>query len=205
MDPTPSRTEELLKQARDGDPHAVESLLALHRNKLKQMVRVRMDTRLMARLDPSDIVQEALIEANRRLPIFLERNDDLFYPWIRSIAWERLVQMHRKHLGARKRSVHREVELDLPNSSATEFSQRLAAHIATPSRILMREELRQRVRRYLDTLNPRDKEILLMRHLELLPMNEIAGVLEISLSAAQSRYRRALERLHESIGDDSGS
>lgn len=193
----------LLKQARDGDQQAAERLLASNRDKLWRMVQARIDARLSARLDASDVVQEALMEANRRLPAFLQKNDDLFYPWLRAIAWERLVQLNRQHLGARKRSVHREVGLQLPDASATQLSRQLAASISTPSRVAVRNELQQRVQQHLESLQPADKEVLLLRHLEQLPMSEVAGVLGVTLAAAQSRYRRALERLHELIGDDS--
>ena len=188
---------ELLKRARHGDPQAAERLLTSHRDKLQRMVRARMDSRLSARLDPSDVVQEALMEANRRLPAFLDKNDDLFYPWLRAIVWERLVQLNRQHLGARKRSVHREVGFHLPDASATELSRQLAASISSPSRVAVRKELQQRVQQGLEMLQASDKEILLLRHLEQLSMDEFAAVLGITPSAAQSRYRRALERFHE--------
>ena len=201
MNTTHSQSE-LLSRARNGDQRAADYLLTSHREKLKRMVRARMNLRLTARLDPSDVVQEALMEASRRLPAFLQRNDDLFYPWLRAIAWERLVQLHRQHIGARKRSVQREVEFDLPDNSANEIGRQLAASISTPSRIVIRKELQQRVQQHLGSLKKHDREVLLLRHLELLPMKEVAAILGVSMAAAQSRYRRALERLHELIGDD---
>ncbi len=143
------------------------------------------------------------MEANRRLPAFLKKNDDLFYPWLRAIAWERLVQLNRQHLGARKRSVHREVGLHLPDASATEVSRQLAASISTPSRVAVRRELQQRVQQHLKSLQPADREILLLRHLEQLPMNEVSTILGVTLAAAQSRYRRAIERMHDLIDDES--
>lgn len=199
-----SRSEtELLTLARRGDADAADRLLVHNRDRLKRMVCARMDTRLAARLDPSDVVQEALMEASRRLPAFLDKNDDMFYPWLRAIAWERLVQLNRKHLGARKRSVHREIGLPLPDASSNEVSQQLVASISTASAVAVRRELQHRVRRHLETLPKRDKEILLLRHLEQLPMKEVAAIIGVSLGAAQSRYCRAIERLHNLVGNES--
>ena len=198
-------TTALVRQARQGDQQAANRLLASNRDRLRRMVNARMDTRLAARLDASDIVQEALMEANRRLPDFLKKNDDLFYPWLRAIAWERLIQSHRQHIGAQKRTVQREAigGLQLPDASATELSRQIAVSISTPSVAAARKELQQRVRQHLEGMRPADKEILLLRHLEQLPMNEVAAVIGISLGAAQSRYCRALERMHDLIGDSS--
>jgi RNA polymerase sigma-70 factor (ECF subfamily) len=194
---------ELLTLARGGDVDAADRLLGHNRDRLKRMVCARMDTRLAARIDPSDVVQEALMEASRRLPAFLEKDDDMFYPWLRAIAWERLVQLNRKHLGARKRSVHREIDLPLPDASSNEVSRRLVASIPTASAVAVRKELQHRVRSHLESLQKKDQEILLLRHLEQLPMKEVAAIIGVSLGAAQSRYCRAIERLHSLIGNES--
>ena len=101
-------TTQLLNQAANGDQHAVNRLLAKHRDRLRRMVAVRMDARLAPRLDPSDVVQEALAEASRKLPMYLKDQPIPFYPWLRQIASERLIQQYRRHLGAQARSVSRE-------------------------------------------------------------------------------------------------
>lgn len=200
-----SQTDLLLRRARDGDQSAAEQLFAKHRDLLRRMVSVRMDGRIVARVDPSDVVQDALAEAARRFSVYLQSDDELFYPWLRKIAWERLVQLHRHHIQAQKRSVEREAhgEFRLSNQSAMRLSQCLASSIHTPSAAMMQEEMHTRVREQIEQLSAQDREVLVLRHLEQLPIVEVAAVLEISQAAVQSRYRRALERLHALLTDES--
>ncbi len=195
-------TEQLLERARGGDPGAREQLLARHRRRLQRMVGLHMDRRLAARLDPSDVVQEALADAAGKLSDYLRRCPLPFYPWLRQLAWERLVQLHRRHVRAGKRSVTREEAgvLDLPEDSAVELAGRLAATGANPSNHLLREELRERVRQALSRLAPPDREVLVLRHLEQLSTREVAAVLGLTEAAAKSRHIRALERLHRLLG-----
>ena len=87
-------SEDLIRRAWEGDEAATEELFARYRDRLRQMVTVRMDPRLAARLDASDVVQETLVEASRRLPEYLQDQPLPFYPWLRQIAWERLVDLH---------------------------------------------------------------------------------------------------------------
>src|SRR5262249_39108069 len=127
-------TEELLRRCTAGEEGARDQLLARHQDRLRQMVAVRLDRRLLARLDPSDIVQEVLLEAHQRLDDYLDRRPLPFYPWLRQIAWQRLVKLHEHH-HARKRGVGREeARLPmLPDESALELVRRLAGPGSTPS------------------------------------------------------------------------
>ena len=190
-------TDTLLRRAGAGDTSAAGQLLDRNRRRLRQMVAVRIDPRLSARVDPSDVVQEALAEASLRLPDYLRDRPLPFYPWLRQIAWERLVHLHYRHVEAQKRSVKREGRqvFFLPDQSAMQLADRLVAGGTSPSRNLLREELRERVRLVLDRLEPHDREVLVLWHLEQLSANEIAAVLEMTESGVKSRYRRALERL----------
>src|SRR5262245_51694114 len=144
----PPDTEELLRRAAAGDEPARQALLARHRDRLRRMVAVRLDPRLAARVDPSDVVQEALLDAAGRLDDYLRARPVAFYPWLRRLAWEHLVKLHERHLHARKRSVLREEPggLGLPDGSAELLAQRLAASASSPSRRLLRAEMHDRVR-----------------------------------------------------------
>jgi RNA polymerase sigma-70 factor (ECF subfamily) len=195
-------TDVLLEQARRGDAPAREQLLTRHQARLRRMVAVRLDRRLAARVDPSDVVQEVLAEAARRMPDYLRDRPVPFYPWLRRLAWERLVKLHRRHLHARKRSVLREEDWPLPDGSAAELAQRLLASASSPSRRMVRQELRERVRAALADLAARDREVLVLRYLEQLSTAETAAVLEISEGAVKVRHLRALERLRGLLGDD---
>jgi len=195
--PAAPDTETLLRQAAAGDRQAKDLLLERHRDRLRRMVAVRMDQRLKKRADPSDIVQEALVLADRRLDEYLQTQPIPFYPWLRQLAWDQLITFHRRHLDARRRSRRREedVAAALSDESVAELASCLLDQTADPLSRLVRKELRERVRRAIDSLPPTDREILVLRHLEQLSTEEVAAVLEIGRSAAKMRHLRAVERL----------
>jgi RNA polymerase sigma-70 factor (ECF subfamily) len=137
-------TDQLLDQVAHGDSSAAATLLTRHRDRLRRMVYLRIDPRLAARLDPSDIVQDALAEAHRRLPVYAAERPIPFCPWLRRIAWERLLRMHRRHIDAKRRTVLREDALPLSGDSEMLLAERLAA-ASTPSEQLLRREIRERL------------------------------------------------------------
>jgi RNA polymerase sigma-70 factor (ECF subfamily) len=165
------------------------------------MVVVRMDERLSARIDPSDVVQEALAAAARKLPGYLRKPTVSFYPWLRRIAWERLIDAHRRHVRAGRRSVAREESLGFSDTSALQLADRLVASGTNPLARLLRDELCARVQAILGRLATGDREILLLRHLEQLTSPESAEVLGISEEAAKKRYLRAVQRFRRLLGD----
>lgn len=193
-------TDALLDRAAQGDSSAVNTLLIRHTARLRTMVALRIDARLAPRLDPSDVVQEALAEAHRKLPEYLDNRAVPFYPWLRKIAWEKLVHAHRRHVYAQRRSVRREAgRLDLSGDSKMMLVDRLAASSASPSDAMVRDELLTRVAAALADLPPRDHEIIVLKHLENMTFVEAAAVLELSEEAVRSRYRRAIERVHKIV------
>jgi RNA polymerase sigma-70 factor (ECF subfamily) len=195
-------TDDLIARARHGDAAARELLLAYHRGRLRQMVAVRLDRRLAARVDPSDVVQEALADAARKLDTYLRERPLPFYPWLRRLAWERLVKLHQRHITAGKRSVTREAHPALPDESAMELARRLFAPGGSPSHQVLRQELHGRVQAALGQLAERDREVLVLRYLEQLSTAETAAVLGITTGAVKVRHLRALERLRRLLADD---
>jgi RNA polymerase sigma-70 factor (ECF subfamily) len=191
-----STTEGLLDSAGRGDRLAREQLLSQHRQRLKQMIAFRIDRRVAARIDPSDVVQEALTEASQKLSGYIRTRPIPFYPWLRQLAWERLVELHRQHIQAQKRSVTREEQqtVALPDQSAAELADRLLSRGSGPVSHLLRDEQRSQIQAALLRLQPRDREVLIMRHLEQLSMAEMAAVLGASEGAIKVRHLRALER-----------
>jgi RNA polymerase sigma-70 factor (ECF subfamily) len=190
-------TEDLLRQAVNGDPGAREGLLARHRDHLRKMIAWRLDRRLAARIDPSDVVQEVLLEASRKMDRYLRERPLPFFPWLRSLAGEHLATLHRRHVRAQGRSVLREQPglLNLPDESAAELAGRLVTSSTSPTQRALRHEQRERVRQALGRLSERDREVLVLRNLEQLSVADTAEVLGISSGAVKLRHLRALERL----------
>jgi RNA polymerase sigma-70 factor (ECF subfamily) len=204
MMPDDVNTEELVARAREGDPLARQQLLVRHRERLRRMVAFRLDRRLIGRVDASDVVQEALLAAAQKLNDYLEEQPLPFYPWLRQLTWERLVKMQQQHLHVAKRSVVREEAQagGLPDESMLELAQRLVASGTSPSRRLVREEMRDRVRAALAQMPERDRELLVLRYLEQMSTREIAFVLQSTEGAVKTRHTRALARLCGLLGPD---
>lgn len=201
-DPGEPDTSEVLAEARRGDESAVNRLLGQHRDRLRRMVAVRMDDRLSARIDPSDVVQETLMVAAKQLADYLRDPPLPFYPWLRQIAWNRLVALQRRHLEAGKRGVSREQPLDISSDSALQLVERFACRESGPLRRAVRKEVCQRVRAALSALAPFDREILILRHLEQLGYAECAAILQVTEAAAKQRHVRALRRIRRLLEDD---
>jgi RNA polymerase sigma-70 factor, ECF subfamily len=188
------QTQDLLDRARGGDEAAFEELFRRHRVRLKQVIRFRMDPRLAARADASDILQETYLEAFRRLPKYLESEKMPFYLWLRWIAREKVMAMYRRHLGAERRAIAQEVPL-LPTDSSAEFVRGVMSPGPTPSQNLAKAELAERLRVALGKLDQEERDLILWRHFEKLSIRETAQMLQITEAAASKRYIRTLEKL----------
>lgn len=187
-------TSELLKKVEGGDRASLDRLIQQHRAALCRFVDQRLDNRIRGRVDASDIVQDALVEAVRRIDQFLSLRPMPFSLWLRKTTYERLLDQYRFHFGADRRSVERELLLS-DNSSLT-MAEALATNVPTPSTLAGNKELVEVVRQALSELEPSDREIVLMRSLEQLSYDEISQLLEIGVDAARKRHGRALLRLH---------
>jgi RNA polymerase sigma-70 factor (ECF subfamily) len=198
-------TEELLRRVGEGDANARGELLNRHRERLRRMIALRLDPRLAARVDPSDVVQETLAEADRRLDAYLQQRPLPFYPWLRQLAGDRMAEQYRRHVRAGRRSVRREETRSpgLPDASAEELADRLLGRGDSPSASLRRDELRERVRAALSMLAELDREVLVLRYLEQMPAREISVVLGVSEGAVKKRALRALQRLRGLLKDES--
>jgi RNA polymerase sigma-70 factor (ECF subfamily) len=168
------------------------------------MVAVRLDRRLLQRIDPSDIIQETLMVADRRLDEYLRDQPIPFYPWLRQLAWDQMVTALRRHLSAGRRSRTREEVIvpALSDESVAELASCLVDHSADPFRKLLRAEAHGRLHQALAQLADEDREILVLRHLEQLSTSEAAAVLNIGESAAKMRHLRALQRLRDQLGNE---
>jgi RNA polymerase sigma-70 factor (ECF subfamily) len=198
--PDTSETVQLLEQADAGDREAVERLFERHRACLRQMVAMRMDRQLAARVDPSDIVQETQLEALRRLPDYLSRRPMPFRLWLIKTAHERLIVARRQHVQAGRRAVGREEPL--PDQSSLLLAGQVFAAGPSPSQQFNQRELAERVRRAVAQLPPVDREILILRTFEGLSNHEAALVFDLEAGTASKRYGRAILRLHASLKAD---
>ncbi|QDV26106.1 sigma-70 family RNA polymerase sigma factor [Aureliella helgolandensis] len=191
-------TSELLLQAQGGNSQAIEQLLTRHRDSLRRMVDLRLDQKIKRRVDVSDVVQDVLIEANRRLQAYMLDPVMPFHLWIRQIAKDRIIDAHRRHRVSGKRSVDREQPLARPatfDQSTIELVAQLQDHQLTPAAAATQREMAIHVQAAIERLDERNREIILMRHFEQLSNQEVAQCLGLSEPAASMRYLRALKRL----------
>lgn len=192
--PDSSATKRLLNLVAAGDQGAFEGLFDRHRRWLRRFVELRIDRRLRARVDPSDLVQETQLQAFRCLDEYLRRRPMPFRLWLQKTAYERLNKTRRAHLGAARRSVMREMQL--PDRSSRILARQILGG-AEPDRRLSRQEVVRCVGDAIAELGDIDREILMMRSFEGLSYDELACILDIAPAAARKRYGRALLRLRK--------
>ena len=198
MEHNSSETSRLLERARAGDVDALNSIFTRHRERLRRMVDIRLDRRLQARLDASDVVQEAYLEVAQRLNEYLLDPKLPLFLWLRLVVGQRLMKLHRYHLGTQRRDVGREVSLcrqPFPAASSAALAAQLLGKQTSPTQAALRAERMLRIQEALNTLDPFDREVLSLRHFEELTRAETAQVLGIEESAAAKRYVRAMKRL----------
>src|SRR5215813_4462783 len=195
-----SEASQLVIRAAGGDDQAWERLMSDHRPRLQRMIGLRLDRRLQGRVDPSDVIQEAYIDAARRLGEYSKNPPMPFYLWLRFLAGQRLLEQHRRHLGAQARDAGRELSLyrgAFPETTSADLAAHFLGKLSSPSQAAVKIEQKIRLQEALNSLEPIDREILALRHFEQLSNAETAQVLGIDKSAASKRYARALVRLKD--------
>jgi RNA polymerase sigma-70 factor (ECF subfamily) len=200
MDNNSADTAELLERARAGDQAARNEVFTRHRDRLRRMVEMRLDRRLQARIDASDVIQEAYVDVVTRLDDYLREPRLSLFLWLRLVVGERLLKLHRHHLGTQMRDAHQEVALfrgALPAASSAALAAQLLGKHTSPTQAALRAERMLRLQEALNTLDPIDREVLSLRHFEELTLAETARVLGIRESAAAKRHVRALKRLKD--------
>ena len=196
---TQNELDDLLRRAASGDREALAALFDHYRRRLRQMVRLRLDRRLQGRVDPSDVLQEAYLDVAQQLPSYLQKQERMsFFLWLRLVTGQRMMRLHRQHLGAEMRSVGREVSLykgALPQATSVSLAAQLLGRFTSVSQAAMRAEMQVKLQEALNSMDPLDREIIALRHFEELSNKEAAEVLGVSKAAASNRYVRALARL----------
>ncbi|MGI9470021.1 MAG: sigma-70 family RNA polymerase sigma factor [Rubripirellula sp.] len=191
--------EVLVEKLRRGDDHALAALFELYHDRFVRLVEFRLNHKLRTRLDSSDILQEAYIDASKRLDHFFSRESASISVWLRLIVLQRLQLMVRHHLLTDKRDARREVSIGRAAGSNefNDIAHLLADSLTSPSTALQRSESVTLVEQMLETLSATDREVLLLRHFEQVPNDEVAEILGISVKAASNRYVRALSKLKD--------
>ena len=202
MWPDSTETQELLHRAEGGESTAVNDLMERHRQSLRQMVQLRLDRVIAQRVDASDIVQDVLLEASQRLSEYLRDPRLPFHLWLRQLAKDQVIDAHRRHRVAKRRSADREQSLAATGEhSSLDLVAQLRDHELTPAAATLRKEFQQRFYQALEQLDEDERELVLMRHVEQLSNSEVAQALGLSQPAAGMRHLRALRRLREILGD----
>jgi RNA polymerase sigma-70 factor (ECF subfamily) len=194
MWPNRDETIELLNGARQGDREAVNRLLDRHRDSLNRMVRGRLNQGVAGRVDASDVVQDALVTASRRLAEYLQSPAMPFHAWLRQLARDRLADAYRREL-AGKRNVGREQAIAAAEGTSLNPLAQMPDDQLTPVAALLRKEFLESVQGAVVQLDDEAREIILMRHAEQLTNSQVAELLGLSEPAASMRYLRALRQL----------
>jgi RNA polymerase sigma-70 factor (ECF subfamily) len=192
--------DKLLTNAGAGDQNAAAALFSRHRDRLRRMVRLRLDRSLQARLDPSDVLQDVYIEFAKSVAAYAQQPEAPLFLWLRMLTERKLHYLHRTHLGTKQRDTRREVSLhrgSLPQASSAMLAARLLGKFTSPSIAAMRLELKIRIEEALNRMEVMDREVLALRHYEQLTNAETAKTLGISEAAASARFVRALRRLKD--------
>lgn len=204
MWPTDNQTEQLLLGARQGSREAANQLIQRHQAAVQRLIQLRLDRKIQGRVGVSDVLQEVLVEASRRLPAYLDNPQLPFHLWLRQIARDRIIDAHRRHRASEKRSVDREraTAAPRPDQSSILLAAQLCDSELTPAAAAAQRELAQQVESSLTQLSDVDAEIIIMRHYEHLSNQEAAQALQLSEPAASMRYLRAVRRLRELLGGE---
>jgi RNA polymerase sigma-70 factor (ECF subfamily) len=208
MWPNSPETQELLDRAKQGQAVAVERLLETHREPLRRMIGLRIDPALAGRVDASDIVQDVMLEVSQRLADYLRNPAMPFHLWVRHIARDHMIDAHRRHRQAQRRSLDREQPLapaGLADQSSLELAGQFVDQEMTPATAAVRHELQRRMEQAVAALDEDDREIILMRHYEQLSNQEVATALNLSEAAASMRHLRAVRRLRAALQGEGDS
>jgi RNA polymerase sigma-70 factor, ECF subfamily len=200
IDKTPGDSTDPLGRLRGGDLGGLAALFDQHRDRLRRTVELRLDARLRARLDPSDVLQEALLDAARDLDAYLAEPKLPPLLWLRLHVGRRLTSLHRQLLGTKMRDAGLEISLyqgALPEAGSAALASMLLGLHTSPTQAAQRAERLLRVQEALNSLDPIDREVLSLRHFEQLGRTEAALVLGITQEAGAKRYFRALKRLKD--------
>jgi RNA polymerase sigma-70 factor, ECF subfamily len=194
----PDEDADLIRRAAGGDSGAMAALFTRHCDRLERVVSLRLDPRLRGRIDPADVLQETYLEVSRRIGEYARRPSVSAFVWLRSLATQKLVDLMRHHLGVKARAVGREFSIDnhaAPQASSASLAAELVGRLTSPSLAAIRAETRAQIEEALGRMDEVDREVLTLRHFEMMSNAEAAEALGLTAAAASMRYMRAIRRL----------
>jgi len=194
--------DDLLLRIEGGDERALTELFTRHRERLRRMIRLRLDRRLQGRIDSSDVLQEAYLDVAHRAHEYLAQPAMPPFLWLRFLTSQALLALHRHHLKVHMRDAGQEVSIRgraTPQASSACLAEMLLGRLTSPTRAARRAEMQRKLQEMLNAMEPLDREVLALRHFEELSNGEAAQALGLSKTAASNRYMRALERLKEKL------
>src|SRR5271165_443872 len=194
--------DDLLLRLEGGDERALTELFTRHRERLRRMIRLRLDRRLQGRIDSSDVLQDTYLEVARRAREYLAQASMPPFLWLRLLTGQTLQALHRHHLKVHMRDAGHEVSLrhrTTPQANSVSLAEMLLGRLTSPTRAARRAEMQLRLQELINGMEPLDREVLALRHFEELSNGEVAHVLGLSKTAASNRYIRALGRLKEML------
>jgi RNA polymerase sigma-70 factor, ECF subfamily len=199
--------DDLLQRIQRGDERALVALFTRYRDRLRRMVRLRLDRRLQGRIDPSDVLQDAYLDVAKRAGEYVANPSLPVFLWLRLITGQRLQALHRQHIGAQMRDAGQEVSLHRgawPHATSVSLAELLLGRLTSPTQAAQRAEMQIRLQEVINAMDPIDREVLTLRHFEELSNVETAQVLGIQKAAASNRYLRALKRLKDTLASMPG-
>jgi RNA polymerase sigma-70 factor (ECF subfamily) len=194
-----SQTNRLLQRVSAQDGQALDELFGLHRERLRKMVRLRLDRRLRSQFTSSAVLQEVYRDASRRIGEYLAHPEQRVFLWFRTLTGQRIQELHRQHLGKHVLDAGQEFSVyrgALPEVNSVSLAAQLIGDRAM-NQTAVRADLLLRLQDALNSMDAFDREILGMCHFEELRDDEVAVILNIDKTAASLHYVRALKRLKE--------
>lgn len=190
-------TEVLLRRAADGDAIALRKLLGRHRDRLERMVALRLSSHQASRIDASDVVREALVEAESQLADFARDRPMAFYPWLHRLAAERLALARRRHMPTEADGGSIKEDDTIVETFGTRHLLAVLRTFdeTTPGQARVIKENHHKTRVALERLEPPDREILVMYYLEELDFSDVAAILGVDEATAKLHHLRALRRI----------
>ena len=190
-----------LERAKDGDERSQYELFSRYRQRLRVMIRLRLNPRIRRRVDESDVIQEVYLDVARRFQEYSDQPRLSFYLWLRHITGLKLLEVHRRHMATENRDLRREIGFNhgAPDANSHSIVAQLLGNATSPSLVVRKDELKSKLNEALDSMDPIDREVLVLRHFEQLSTSETAALLNMSKAGAGSRYLRALKRLRKTL------